>query len=89
VPPDDQRQRMRPGLLRLVGSIHVSAVGAHDVLRMLQHGGNPTQLGQALAQPCKKAAMSWRGTSSTAVAVISGRPTSRTCRTSPGRRDWS
>ncbi|MGH3983639.1 MAG: Tn3 family transposase, partial [Pseudonocardiaceae bacterium] len=38
-----------PDLLRLVGSIHTSAVSAHDVLRMLQHGGNPTQLGEALA----------------------------------------
>ncbi len=38
-----------PDLLRLVGSIHTSTVSAHDVLRMLQHGGNPTQLGEALA----------------------------------------
>jgi len=38
-----------PDVLRLVGSIHTSAVSAYDVLRMLQHGGNPTQLGEALA----------------------------------------
>jgi TnpA family transposase len=38
-----------PDLLRLAGSIHTGAVSAHDVLRMLAHGGNPTQLGDALA----------------------------------------
>lgn len=38
-----------PDLLRLAGSIHTGAVSAHDVLRMLAHGGNPTQLGEALA----------------------------------------
>ena len=105
-----------PDLLRLVGSIHTSAVSAHDVLRMLQHGGNPTQLGEALApygrssRPCtccptsirrptgrrsracatyRKAATPWRDTSSTAAAVISGRPTSRAWRTSSGRSGWS
>ena len=36
-------------MLRLAGSIHTGAVSAHDVLRMLAHGGNPTQLGEALA----------------------------------------
>ena len=38
-----------PDLLRLAGSIHTGAVSAHDVLRMLAHGGNPTQLGEAPA----------------------------------------
>ena len=38
-----------PDLLRLAGSIHTGAVSAHDVLRMLSRGGNPTQLGEALA----------------------------------------
>jgi TnpA family transposase len=33
----------------VAGSIHTGAVSAHDVLRMLAHGGNPTQLGEALA----------------------------------------
>lgn len=35
--------------MRLAGSIHTGAVSAHDVLRMLAHGGNQTQLGEALA----------------------------------------
>lgn len=38
-----------PDITRLAASIHTGAVSAHDVLRMLQHGGNPTQLGEALA----------------------------------------
>lgn len=38
-----------PDLLRLAGSVHTGAVSAHDVLRMLAHGGQPTQLGEALA----------------------------------------
>ncbi len=38
-----------PDILRVVASIHTGAVSAHDVIRMLQHGGNPTQLGHALA----------------------------------------
>jgi len=33
-----------PDITRLAASIHTGAVSAHDVLRMLQHGGNPTQL---------------------------------------------
>ncbi len=53
-------------LLRLAGSIHTGAVSAHDVLRMLAHGGNPTQLGEALAhdgrssRPCTCCRMSIR-----------------------------
>ncbi|GIF09784.1 Tn3 family transposase [Actinoplanes siamensis] len=38
-----------PDILRLVASAHSGAVSACDAMRMLQHGGNPTQLGQALA----------------------------------------
>ncbi|MGO4612679.1 Tn3 family transposase [Nocardia sp. 2YAB30] len=38
-----------PDILRIVGSVHDGAVAASDVMRMLQHGGNPTQLGIALA----------------------------------------
>jgi len=38
-----------PDILRLVASVHSGAVSACDAMRMLQHGGNPTQLGQALA----------------------------------------
>ncbi|MFN2506942.1 MAG: Tn3 family transposase, partial [Acidimicrobiales bacterium] len=42
-------RRHWPDILRLVASIHTGAVSAHDVIRMLAHGGNPTQLGDALA----------------------------------------
>jgi TnpA family transposase len=38
-----------PDILRMVASVHSGAVSASDVMRMLQHGGQPTQLGQALA----------------------------------------
>ncbi|HEV7897498.1 MAG TPA: Tn3 family transposase [Planosporangium sp.] len=38
-----------PDILRMVASVHSGTVSACDVMRMLQHGGNPTQLGQALA----------------------------------------
>jgi TnpA family transposase len=36
-------------MLRIAGSIHTGAVSAHDVLRMLTHGGTPTRVGDALA----------------------------------------
>jgi TnpA family transposase len=36
-------------ILRLTGSIHTGAVSGYDAMRMLQHGGQPTQLGEALA----------------------------------------
>jgi TnpA family transposase len=42
-------KRHWPDILRLVASVHSGAVSASDVMRMLQHGGNPTQLGHALA----------------------------------------
>jgi hypothetical protein len=42
-------KRHWPDILRLVASVHSGAVSACDVMRMLQHGGNPTQLGHALA----------------------------------------
>jgi TnpA family transposase len=38
-----------PDLLRLAASVHAGEIGASDAIRMLQHGGNPTQLGLALA----------------------------------------
>jgi len=38
-----------PDILRMVTSVHSGAVSASVVMRMLQHGGQPTQLGQALA----------------------------------------
>ena len=42
-------RRHWPDILRLAASVHSGAVSACDVMRMLQHGGNPTQLGHALA----------------------------------------
>ncbi|MDM4719153.1 transposase [Micromonospora sp. WMMA1363] len=45
----DRVRRHWPDILRLVASIHVGAVNACDAMRMLQHGGQPTQLGDALA----------------------------------------
>lgn len=42
-------RRHWPDILRLVASIHTGAVSAHDVIRMFARGGNPTQLGEALA----------------------------------------
>jgi TnpA family transposase len=42
-------RRHWPDILRVVASIHTGAVSAHDAIRMLAHGGSPTQLGEALA----------------------------------------
>ena len=42
-------RRHWPDIPRIVGSVHDGAVAASDVMRMLQRGGNPTQLGLALA----------------------------------------
>jgi TnpA family transposase len=42
-------RRHWPDILRMVASVHSGEVSASDVMRMLQHGGTPTQLGQALA----------------------------------------
>ncbi|MEU5940934.1 Tn3 family transposase [Micromonospora sp. NPDC047548] len=36
-------------ICRIVASVHCGAISASDVMRMLQHGGQPTQLGDALA----------------------------------------
>ncbi|MFI9638033.1 transposase [Nocardia sp. NPDC051929] len=38
-----------PDIVRVAASVHSGQVSASDVMRMLQHGGNPTQLGDALA----------------------------------------
>ncbi|HEX7461469.1 MAG TPA: transposase [Dermatophilaceae bacterium] len=46
----DRIRRHWSDILRLTGSIHTGAVSAYDAMRMLQHGGQPTQLGEALAQ---------------------------------------
>jgi TnpA family transposase len=42
-------ERHWPDILRLVASVHSGEVSASDVMRILQRGGNPTQLGDALA----------------------------------------
>jgi Tn3 transposase DDE domain len=51
VPLESSRSNpeLRPDILRLVASIHTGAVNAYDAMRMLQHSGQPTQLGDALA----------------------------------------
>jgi TnpA family transposase len=41
-------RRHWPDLLRLVASVHAGKIAASDAMRLLQHGGNPTQLGIAL-----------------------------------------
>ncbi|MFI5541779.1 transposase [Nocardia sp. NPDC051900] len=38
-----------PDIVRVAASVHSGQVSASDVMRMLQHGGDPTQLGDALA----------------------------------------
>jgi TnpA family transposase len=45
----DRIRRHWSDILRLTGSIHTGAVSAYGAMRMLQHGGQPTQLGEALA----------------------------------------
>jgi TnpA family transposase len=42
-------RRHWPDILRAVASIYTGAVSAYDVVRMLQHGGSPTPLGEAIA----------------------------------------
>ncbi len=43
-------KRHWPDIIRVVASVHAGEVSASDVMRVLQRGGNPTQLGDALAQ---------------------------------------
>jgi TnpA family transposase len=38
-----------PDILRVIASIHTREVSAHDVIRILQRDGRPTQLGEAFA----------------------------------------
>ncbi|MGH3821847.1 MAG: DUF4158 domain-containing protein [Pseudonocardiaceae bacterium] len=38
-----------PDIVRVVASVHSGEIAASDAMRMLQRGGNPTQLGDALA----------------------------------------
>ena len=42
-------RRHWPDILRVVGSIHTGQICAHDVIRILQRDGRPTQLGDAMA----------------------------------------
>ncbi|WP_248761245.1 Tn3 family transposase [Pseudarthrobacter sp. SSS035] len=42
-------RRRWPDILRVVASIHTREVSAHDVIRMLQRDGRPTDLGEAIA----------------------------------------
>ena len=45
----DRIKRHWPDILRIVGSIHTGTVTAYEIIRMLSHRGQPTQLGMALA----------------------------------------
>jgi TnpA family transposase len=45
----DKVRRNWPDVLRLMASVHIREISAHDVIRILQHGGRPTQLGEAVA----------------------------------------
>jgi TnpA family transposase len=45
----DKIQRHWGDILRVVVSIYTGKVRAHDVMKMLQRDGNPTQLGEAIA----------------------------------------
>lgn len=42
-------RRHWPDILRVVASVHTKEVSAHDVIRMLQRDGRPTDLGEAIA----------------------------------------
>ncbi len=37
-----------PDIVRVVASVHSGQISASDAMRMLQRGGNPTQIGDAL-----------------------------------------
>jgi TnpA family transposase len=45
----DKIRRHWPDILRVIASIHTREISACEVIRVLQHGGRPTSLGQALA----------------------------------------
>jgi TnpA family transposase len=42
-------RRHWPDVLRVIASIHTREISAHDVIRIVQHDGRPTGLGEALA----------------------------------------
>ena len=45
----DKIRRHWPDILRVIASVHTREISAHDVIRILQHDGRPTQLGEAIA----------------------------------------
>ncbi|MEN3263958.1 Tn3 family transposase, partial [Pseudonocardia sp.] len=45
----DKIARHWPDILRIISSIYTRTVSAHDVIRILQRDGRPTQLGEAFA----------------------------------------
>jgi TnpA family transposase len=46
----DKVRRHWPDILRVLASVDTGEISALDVLRVLQHDGRPTQLGEAIAQ---------------------------------------
>ena len=42
-------RRHWPDILRVIASVHTREISAHDVIRILQHDGRLTQLGEAIA----------------------------------------
>ena len=45
----DKIRRHWPDILRVIASVHTREISAHDVIRILQHDGRLTQLGEAIA----------------------------------------
>jgi hypothetical protein len=45
----DKIRRHWPDILRVVASVHTGEISAHDVIRVLQRDGRPTQLGETIA----------------------------------------
>ncbi len=45
----DKIRRHWPDICRVIASIHTREISAYDVIRILQHGGRPTALGEAVA----------------------------------------
>lgn len=45
----DKIRRHWPDVLRVIASVHTREISAHDVIRILQHDGRLTQLGEAIA----------------------------------------
>jgi Tn3 transposase DDE domain-containing protein len=48
-PPPKPRLARWPDILRVIASVHTGDISAHDVIRVLQHDGRLTQLGEAIA----------------------------------------